>query len=156
MSTGTISEPVSILKKAKDGLQLIASTTETQVQSVALAFKELAAHADTILSLAAAIIGCVEDERVSSILPKVQSLGNVARQFIGQRLQVTAGILDTVATEVEVLRQLSQVTAQQGDIALKTKALSVLTNVEVAHLGDMGTGFQYLAHELAEFLKIAH
>ena len=153
MSVGTIADPVITLEKAKGGLQRIAATTETQMQSVALTFRELAGQADTILSLAAAIVGCVENEGVSSILPKVQTLGAAARQFIGERLHATAGILDAVATEVEVLRQLSQVTTQQADIALKTQALSVLTNVEVAHLGEMGTGFEYLAHELANFSR---
>lgn len=153
MSTVTRSEAVSTLEKAKGGLRLIAGNTETQVRSVSVAFRELAAQADTILNLAAAIVGCVEKESVSSILPKVQTLGVAARQFIGERLQATAGILETVATEVNLLRHLSQVTTQQADIALKTKALSVLTNVEVAHLGQVGTGFQYLAHELAEFSK---
>jgi hypothetical protein len=153
MSVGTKSDPVSTLEKAKGGLRLIASTTEIQVRSVALAFRELAGQADAILSLAAAIIACVENESVSSILPKVQTLGAAARKFIGERMQATAGILEMVATEVEVLRQLSEVTVQQAEIAIKTKALSVLTNVEVAHLGDMGTGFQYLAHELANFSR---
>ncbi len=36
---------------------------------------------------------------------------------------------------------------------MKTKALSVLTNVEVAHLGSVAAGFQYLARELADFSK---
>jgi hypothetical protein len=72
---------------------------------------------------------------------------------IGERLQATTGILETVAMEANVLRQLAQVTGQQAQIALKTKALSVLTNVEVAHLGSVATGFQYLARELANFSK---
>jgi hypothetical protein len=49
---------------------------------------------------------------------------------------------------------LTQVTGQQAQIAMKTKALSVLTNVEVAHLGSAATGFQYLSHELADFSKL--
>ena len=34
---------------------------------------------------------------------------------------------------------------------LETKALSLLTNIEVGRLGSEGAGFQYLAHELAGF-----
>jgi len=147
------SEAISVLAKAKEELQRTAVTTESQIRSVALAFRGLAGQADEILKLAAAIVGCVESESVNSILPKVQALGAAARNFIGERLQATAGILEAVATEAKVLGQLSEVTSQQAEIALKTKALSVLTNVEVAHLGAPGAGFQYLARELAEFSK---
>jgi hypothetical protein len=153
MTVASKSEPVAALAKAKSALQGIASNTEKQIRSVALAFRELAGQADAILNLAAGIVGCVENESVRSILPRVQTLGAAAKKFIGDRLQATAGILETVGTEVKVLEQLTQVTAQQSDIALKTKALSVLTNVEVAHLGELGVGFEYLAHELAEFSK---
>jgi hypothetical protein len=153
MTVASKSEPVAALAKAKSALQGIAGNTEKQIRSVALAFRELAGQADAILNLAAGIVGCVENESVRSILPRVQTLGAAAKKFIGDRLQATAGILETVGTEVKVLEQLTQVTAQQSDIALKTKALSVLTNVEVAHLGELGVGFEYLAHELAEFSK---
>jgi hypothetical protein len=153
MSVAGKSEPVAALEKARGALRGIAGNTEKQIRSVALAFCELAGQADAILNLAAAIVGCVENESVSSILPRVQTLGAAAKQSIGDRLQATAGILGMVGTEVKVLEQLTQVSAQQSDIALKTKALSVLTNVEVAHLGDLGKGFEYLAHELAEFSR---
>ncbi len=131
----------------------MSRTTESQIESVARAFEGLAGHADTILNLAAAIVSCVENESVSSVLPNVQTLGAAARGFIGDRLQATTGILETVTTEVKLLRQLSQVTRDQAAIAFETKALSVLTNIEVARLGAVGAGFQYLAHELADFSK---
>ncbi len=153
MSVGAKAEAVCILDRAKGELQALARTTETEIGSVARAFEGLAGHADTILNLAAAIIGCVESEGVRTVLPKVQTLGAAARGFIGERLQATAGILETVTTEVKLLRQLSLATRGQTGIALETKALSVLTNIEVAHLGTMGVGFQYLARELADFSK---
>ena len=56
--------------------------------------------------------------------------------------------------EAHVLRQMTQVTGRQAQIALKTKALSVLTNVEVAHLGSVAADFMYLSHELADFSKL--
>jgi len=153
MTTETRTEAIGILGKSKGELQLISADTETQVRSVSMTFRDLAGDADAILNLAGSIVGCVENENVSSILPKVQTLSNTARQFIGERLQAITGILEMVAVEAKVLHELSLVTGQQAEIALKTKALSVLTNVEVAHLGAVGMGFQYLAHELAEFSK---
>ncbi len=133
----------------------MASVVDSEVGAVARAFEVLAGHADTILKLAAAIVGCVENESVSSILPKVQTLGAAARRFIEDRLQATTGILETVTTEVKLLHQLSLVARGQEEIAFKIKALSVLTNIEVAHLGTVGAGFQYLANELADFSKSA-
>lgn len=153
MNVETKTEAVRALEKSTGELQALSCSTENEIQSVARAFEGLAGHTDTILNLAAAIVSCVENENVSSALPQVQTLGAAARRFIGDRLQATTGILETVTTEVKVLRQLSQVTRGQAAIALETKALSVLTNIEVARLGAVGAGFQYLAHELAEFSK---
>jgi hypothetical protein len=153
MTTKTRTEAVGALERAKGELYELSRTTEGEIELVARTFEGLAGQMDTVLALAAEIVGCVEGENVSSVLPKVQVLGTVARQFIGDRLQATSGILDTVTKEVTLLRQLSQVTRGQSSIALETKALSVLTNIEVARLGAVGAGFEYLAHELAEFSR---
>ena len=104
----------ALLRRQTSELQALSRTTESEIESVARAFEGLAGHADTILNLAAAIVGCVENESVSSVLPKVQTLGAAARRFIGDRLQATTGILETVTTEVKLLRQLSLVTARPG------------------------------------------
>ena len=153
MSVETRTEAICTVEKAKDELATLSRTTAGQIELVARAFEGLAGQADTILNLAAAIVRCVENESVNSVLPNVQSLGAAARGFIGDRLQATTGILETVTTEVKLLRQLSHVTRDQAAIAYETKALSVLTNIEVARLGAVGAGFQYLAHELADFSK---
>lgn len=134
-------------------MQALALTTETEIRSVARVFENLAGQSDAILTLAAAVVQCVDNERVSSVLPKVQTLGAAAKRFIGDRLQATTGILETVTAEVKLLHQLSLVARGQEAIAFEIKTLSVLTNIEVAHLGAVGIGFHYLANELAEFSK---
>ncbi len=149
-STG---DAIAALDHAASQLRSLASNTESQIRSVARVFEDLAAHTDTILKTAGAIVGCVEKEHIGSVLPQVQNLVDATRSFIGDRLQATTGVLETVTTEVDLLQQLSQVSHGQGAIAVQIKALSVLTNIEVAHLGDMGAGFQYLANELADFSK---
>ena len=146
-------EAVGTLEKAAGELQALSHTTAGEMDAVARVFVGLAGHTETLLNLAAAIVGCVEKERVSSVLPLVQTLGEEARRFMGERLEATAGILETVAGEAQLLGQLSQVTRGQAAIAFETQALSVLTNIEVARLGAVGAGFQYLAHELTEFSK---
>jgi len=153
MSAGTKPEVVFTLEQATSELQTLASSTETQIRSVARVFESLAGHTDAILTLAATIVQCVDNESVSSVLPKVQTLGAAAKRFIGDRLQATAGIIETVTAEVKLLHQLSLVAHGQEAIAFEIKALSVLTNIEVAHMGAVGAGFQYLANELADFSK---
>jgi hypothetical protein len=86
-----------------------------------------------------------------SALPKVRPLGAAAGGFVEARLRATHGILVTVATEMTLLRQLSGVSRSQSVIALKTRVLTMMTNIEVGRLGAAGTGFQYLAIELAKF-----
>jgi hypothetical protein len=153
MITEKKAESTPTLESAKGQLRDMAVVMETEIASVGSAFQGLAGHTDSILKLAAAIVECVENEKISSVLPKVQSLGQAARRFIGERMHASSGILETVATEVKLLRQLSRVAGGQEAIALETKALSVLTNVEAARLGSVGAGFQFLARELADFSK---
>ena len=151
MTFATDVEAVGTLQKAKAELEALAATTETEIRTVARAFEGLARHSGAILNLAAALVACVEDESVSTVLPKVQTMGAAAKHFIADRLLATAGILETVTGEVKLLQQLSLVTRGQRAIALETRALSVLTNIEAARLGAVGTGFQFLARELADF-----
>lgn len=153
MNVEATTDIASTLDEAKCELQAMARTIETEIQSVAKAFEGLAGHSDTILGLAAAIVSGVENESVVSVLPKVRALGAAARTFIDERLRATTGILETVTTEARLLGQLSEVAGSQEAIALEIKVLSVLTNIEVARLGSIGVGFQYLAHELADFSK---
>lgn len=152
-SVETVAEVIATLETARHELCAMARVVDHEIGTVAKAFAGLAGHSDTIVSLAAAIVARVENDDVISLLPKVQTLGGAARNFIGDRLHATAGILETVTAEVRLLHQLSLVTHSQEEIAVEIKALSVLTNIEVAHLGPVGAGFQYLAHELADFSR---
>jgi uncharacterized protein YoxC len=115
------------------------------------AFQGLTGDTDTLVKHAAEIVECVKDKSVSSVLPSVQTLGVAARQFVGERLQATNGILETVTAEIELLRQLSVVTNTQTKIAERIQMLNVHTKIEVAHLGAVGAGFEYLARELGDF-----
>jgi hypothetical protein len=157
MSSKVSTMPSAGLEKARGDLEWLLATTGDAVGAFVGAFGELTGDTDSILLLASAIIDCVEDENVRSVLPKVQMLGVAAKQFVSDRLQATSGILTTVTTETELLSQLSQVTESQAKIALEIKILNVHTKIEVAHLGTVGAGFEYLARELAEFsLSLAH
>jgi hypothetical protein len=144
-------EIVPVLERSRRELEAVSRAVENEMDALVRAFQLLAGHADTILKMVAAIVGRVEGGGVSSVLPQVQALGGEAKRFLGERLKATIGIVETVSKEVQLLRQLSRVASSQEAIALEIKALSVLTNIEVARLGNVGAGFQYLARELADF-----
>jgi hypothetical protein len=139
------------LARAGDGLSALLRASETEIASLTRAFERLAGQTHSMLGLAAAIVACIEGAGVSSVLPRVQTLGAAAVHFVEARLNATEGILETVSTEKELLRLLSTVIRSQSVVALKTRVLTTMTNVEVGRLGDSGAGFQHLATELAKF-----
>jgi methyl-accepting chemotaxis protein len=124
---------------------------ENEIGAVAGDFEQLARQTDDLLRLAGTVVGCVENQNVLSILPIVQTMGAAARSYIQDRLESTTGILETVTAEAKLLGQLTHLTRGQRSIARETQMLSLMTNIEVAHLGQLGAGFQYLAHELNDF-----
>jgi hypothetical protein len=90
---------------------------------------------------------------MGSVLASVQSLCLTVKDFLGQRLEAATTILGTLQEEEKSLLQLIRVTQGQEAIARHLRALSVLTNVEVARLGSSGGNFQLLAEELSSFSK---
>jgi methyl-accepting chemotaxis protein len=151
MSAAPGSVAFETLEQAEGRIASLLREAESAIAAVAGGFEGLAKQIDGVLQQAGEIIVCVQDERVLSMLPRVQSLGGAARVFIHERLQATAGVLEMVVAEAGLLERLSQLTRGQRSIARETQTLSVLTNIEVARLGQLGAGFQYLAHQLDEF-----
>ncbi|MGC2301179.1 MAG: hypothetical protein WA476_20410 [Acidobacteriaceae bacterium] len=143
----------SILQQVDDGLRAVLSDAEKEIGTVARDFEELARTTDVILKTAGTIVGCVESDRMATVLPRVRRLGAAAKRFIHARLEATSGILETVTAEAALLERLAQLTQGQRAIVRETEMLRVLTNIEVARLGEVGAGFQYLAHELDDFSR---
>ncbi len=131
----------------------MARSSEIEVEAVARAFKSLAGQADTLLKQAAVIVACVEKESMGRVLGNVQSLCSTVKDFLGRRLEAATTTLGTLREEEKLLWQLIRATQSQEAIAGHLRALSVLTNVEVAHLGRTGGNFQLLAQELSTFSK---
>ncbi|MGB8730436.1 MAG: hypothetical protein WCC99_04250 [Candidatus Sulfotelmatobacter sp.] len=146
-------EFLAVLADAGAELERLARSSEAEIESVSHAFKSLASQADTILQEAAAIVGCVEKESMGNVLASVQSLCLTVKDFLGRRLEAATTILGTLQEEEKSLLQLIRITLSQEAIARHLRALSVLTNVEVAHLGSTGGNFQLLAQELSSFSK---
>ncbi len=140
-----------ILRTIANGLRVLLDEAETEMERLGSEFQDLARETRTILETAGVIVGCAESERMAAVLPAVQTLAVAAKDFIRGRLGATTGVLDTVVAEEKLLEQLTLLTRGQKAIVRETGMLCVLTNIEVARLGDVGNGFQYLAHELDDF-----
>src|ERR1035438_464622 len=110
MSVIAKSEAICILEKAGQELQAMVRDPESAISAVAAGFEELAGHTDGMVGIAAAVVGCVENENVLTVLPKVQALGAASRQFIQERLEATARILETVTAEAQLLGRISELT----------------------------------------------
>ncbi len=139
------------LRKLAADLRALLVDAEAEMERLGSEFQDLAQETSGIVETAGVIVACAESEGMAAVLPGVQTLGGAARDFIRERLQATAGVLDTVVAEEALLEQLTQLTRGQKAIVRETGMLRVLTNIEVARLGDIGAGFQYLAHELDDF-----
>jgi hypothetical protein len=142
-----------ILQQVEGELRAVLTDSEREIGTVARDFEELARASGVILKTAGTIVGCVESDRMATVLPRVQQLGSAAKRFIHARLEATSGILETVTAEAAVLERLAQLTQGQRAIVRETEMLRVLTNIEVARLGEVGASFQYLAHELDDFSR---
>jgi methyl-accepting chemotaxis protein len=143
----------SALRDPESALRTVAAESEREVEQLAHDFEGLARETSTIVEIAGVIAGCAGDERMGSVLPDVQRLASAAKSFLRERLEATAGILDTVTAEAALLERLAHLTRGQKAIVRETEMLRVLTNIEVARLGEVGAGFQYLAHELDDFAQ---
>ena len=141
------------MRAARDDLASVMAASEAEIGSLARTFQKLARGSSRILGLASTIVERIEDDSVTSVLSTLRALASAEMALIESRLQATHGILETTGVERNVLRQLSKVTRSQSGIALKTRILAMMTNVEVGRLGSSGTSFEYLAGELNKFTR---
>lgn len=142
-----------VLRKIAGELRTLLANSDRGVEDMGRAFEDLARELNLVLETAGAVIRCGENERMSSLLPGVHQLESAAAGFTRERLDATAQILQTVSAEEKLLQQVKKLAEGQKGIARETGMLRVLTNIEVARLGELGTGFQYLAQELNDFSR---
>ena len=136
----------------KDLAELDASS-EAEMETLARSFETLASEAKTVLQHANEIVACVQQERLASVLSNVQATCQDSRSFLEKRLEAATTILTALEQQQQMLQQLTLATQSQEAIARHLRALSVLTNIEVAHLGAEGHSFHLLAQELSAFSK---
>ena len=142
------------LKIVLNDLVSLTSTTDPEIESLTRTFEKLAGQSSRILGLASKVVECIEDDGVRSVLPTVRALGSAGISFVESRLEATHGISETAAVEMNVLQRLSKMTRSQSGIALRTRVLAMMTNIERGRLGNSGAAFAYLASELSTFSQL--
>jgi hypothetical protein len=146
----SISERMEI---ARDGLASMTRASDPEIESLTRQFEALAGQSSRILGLASSIAEYIEGDSVKSVLPAVQALGSAGITFVESRLEASHGILETAAAEMTLLRRLSKVASSQSRIALRTRVLAMMINIEMGRLGSSGLAFESLASELANFSR---
>jgi hypothetical protein len=141
------------LGKLADALRGLLAASASQIEQLGRDFESLTKETDAIIAGAGAVVACAEGERLAEAMPAVRLLGSAAGDFIHQRLKGTEDVLQTVRAEERLLQQLERLTRGQKGVVRETGMLRLLTHIEVARLGEVGSGFQYLAHELDEFAQ---
>jgi hypothetical protein len=139
---------------ARERLASMTDASDPEIGLLAGTFEALAGESSKILSLTSAIVEHIEDDNVKSVLSLVQALSSAGIRFVESRLEATHGILEVAAAEMKLLRSLSKATRAQSGIALRTKVLAMMTNIEMGRLGSSGRAFEYLAGDLSRFSKM--
>ena len=144
---------LAVLANVENDLAELETCSEAEMESLGRSFEVLAAEAKTVLQHANEIVACVQQERLASVLSEMQTTCQDSRSFLEKRLEAATTILGVLEQQEQMLRHLTLATKSQEAIARHLRALSVLTNIEVAHLGAEGYNFHLLAQELSAFSK---
>jgi hypothetical protein len=142
---------LSAIERARTLLESSLTSTGEDIRTVATQFEKLAGGVETILALTSAVVDCVQEDWVQSIVPMARMLDAAARRFIAKRVESVTAIGTVFAGEADMIEKLLTLTGEQRSIAREGKALGVLASIEVGRLGADGRCFGYMARELDEF-----
>lgn len=142
---------LSAIERARALLESSLTSTGEDIRTVATQFEKLAAEVESVLNLTSAVVDCVREDWVQSIVPMARMLDAAARRFIAKRVESIAAIGTVFTGEADMIENLLTLTAEQRSIAREGKTLGVLASIEVGRLGADGRCFGYMARELDEF-----
>lgn len=129
-------------------LGAIESECDSVVEVLSREFQSLAARVSEIVRLAELTVRSIETGTVGSIPARVASLVGAAEKFVLDRLEAGSTVLEVACGEQALVETLLRINAEHRSIAREIHMLALLTSIEVARLGEHGSGFQYLVKEL--------
>lgn len=142
-------EPIEFLGDASALLKRVGPECEARMEDLVLEFEALAACVTEIILLSSKTAQSIESGAIPLIPAKTENLVQRTEEFVRDRLEATAAVLEAVRCEQEILEKLEHHNAANRSIAQEIRMLSLLTSMEVARMGESGCGFQYLARELS-------
>ena len=151
MTDAERSEYLASLSTARQELEAHERATESEMEQASFAFKSLAGQSNTMVHHAAKIVDCIQDRSMYEVLATVRSLSGGLSTVLDEKLEAEISIVAMLRKEASLLGELTDAAHHQQAVASDLRALSVLTNIEVAKLGEIGSGFQILARELSTF-----
>lgn len=151
MTDAERSEYLASLSTARQELEAHERATESEMEQVSFAFKSLAGQSNTMVHHAAKIVDCIQDRSMYEVLATVRFLSGGLSTVLDEKLEAEISIVAMLRKEASLLGELTDAAHHQQAVASDLRALSVLTNIEVAKLGEIGSGFQILARELSTF-----
>lgn len=143
--------PDEDIARARDLLQQAVRSSHQEVGRIAVQFETLAAVAGEVRDLTSEIVHCVETDCAGFVVTAAEKLGAAAREFLLRRMEWFAVVADVFRDETSMLEKLGALSRDQRAIAREGRALGILAAVEVARLGEAGSGLEYMAQELNEF-----
>ena len=143
-----IPDSVLSLEQVTTLLDAMGAECEAAIGELVREFEDLAVRVGKVLHLAGLTAQSIDAVAVPAIPAKVQQLIERTDGFVRDRLEADSAVLDAVKGQQRLVEKLLDLNTGNGSAALEIRMLSVLTSMEVARLGESGSGFQYLVREL--------
>ena len=146
--TFNLADSVVSLEQVAASLDGTSAECEAAIGALIHEFEGLAARVHQVLRLAGLTAQSIDSVAVPEIPAKVQRLIERTEGFVRDRLEADRAVLDTVRDEQKLVERLLDLNAGNRSVAGEIRMLSVLTAMEVARMGESGSGFEYLVQEL--------
>ena len=147
-------EYLTVLAQAQADLDGLAHSSEAEIDTVTRAFKSLADAGEHDFETSGRHRRLRRERRHGHGSLQGAVVVPDGEAFLGKRLEAATTILeDPERTRKKLLTAIDARHRSPAGHCPHLQALSVLTNVEVAHLGSDGGDFQLLAQDLSSFSK---
>jgi uncharacterized protein YqgV (UPF0045/DUF77 family) len=144
-------EVVATLSAVNTALQEASNRTNSRMSNVAHDFHDLALLAKKNLSLASEVVAGFDNDRLAMFPEKLEDFSDGMQAGLEARLTAVTRLLHVLTAIEGRFDELSQTLTHQRAVTAEFKALRVLTEVEVANLGDADADMQHLVEELTNF-----
>lgn len=123
-------------------------TGERAIGVLSRQFQLLAEDCDHLLQATQVLVEAMESSCAGEVLPFMRRIYAAAERVLQMRLEATGGIASLMEREREMLGELARPARAQESTSRTARILAVMLRIEIARLGEDGSGFSYMAGEL--------